>query len=248
MGYNLTRGFGSHRIAYDDESGHPGGVRLKEIAGWNQTAADWKRFLEASPQGCFVAEHDGRLCGTATTISFENRLAWIGMVLVDPEYRGQGIGTKLLARAIEYLNDLKIAAIKLDATPQGKPLYENYNSWPNTRLSDGRCGDLPPRRRKRSGLDSREPLSQEFLESIFEADKESFGADRSSLLKSLHRDAPEFTAGFGMRVRSRAMRWAGEARLRTTSVPGWPEMPLRLATCSKHFSHDPLAKSWWWIV
>src|ERR1700687_2743834 len=33
----------------------PAGMRLKEIAGWNQTAADWKRFLEASPEGCFVA-------------------------------------------------------------------------------------------------------------------------------------------------------------------------------------------------
>ena len=29
----------------------PAGMRLKEIAGWNQTAADWKRFLEASPKG-----------------------------------------------------------------------------------------------------------------------------------------------------------------------------------------------------
>jgi len=173
----------------------PAGVRLKEIAGWNQTAADWKRFLEASPQGCFVAEHDGRLCGTATTISFENRLAWIGMVLVDPEYRGQGIGTKLLARAIEYLNDLKIAAIKLDATPQGKPLYEKLQFVAEYEIERWTLRRSASETAKRSGLDSREPLSQEFLESIFEADKESFGADRSSLLKSLHRDAPEFTAG-----------------------------------------------------
>jgi len=173
----------------------PAGVRLKEIAGWNQTAADWKRFLEASPQGCFVAEHDGRLCGTATTISFENRLAWIGMVLVDPEYRGQGIGTKLLARAIEYLNDLKITAIKLDATPQGKPLYEKLQFVAEYEIERWTLRRSASEMAKRSDLDSQEPLSQELLESIFEADKESFGADRSSLLKSLHRDAPEFTAG-----------------------------------------------------
>ena len=67
----------------------PAGLRLKEIAGWNQTAADWKRFLEASPEGCFVAEEDGRVCGTATTISFENRFAWVGMVLVDPDTFGE---------------------------------------------------------------------------------------------------------------------------------------------------------------
>lgn len=171
----------------------PAGMRLKEIAGWNQTASDWERFLEASPQGCFVAEHDGRVCGTATTISFENRFAWIGMVLVGPEYRGQGIGTKLLARAIEYLTDRKIAAIKLDATPQGKPLYEKLQFAAEYEVERWTLRRSALEMAKRPGLDSREPLSKELLESISDADKESFGADRSFLLKSLHRDAPEFT-------------------------------------------------------
>ncbi len=173
----------------------PAGMRLKEIAGWNQTSADWKRFLEASPQGCFVAEHEGRVCGTATTISFENRFAWIGMILVDPEYRNQGIGTKLLERAIEYLHDLRITAIKLDATPQGKPLYEKLQFVPEYEMERWTLRRSPSEMAKRSGFGSREPLSQELLESIFEADKESFGADRSFLLKSLHSDAPEFTTG-----------------------------------------------------
>jgi GNAT superfamily N-acetyltransferase len=172
----------------------PAGMRLKEIAGWNQTATDWERFLEASPQGCFVADHDGRVCGTATTISFENRVAWIGMVLVDPEYRSQGIGTRLLARAIEYLSDLKITAIKLDATPQGKPLYEKLQFVAEYEIERWTLRRSASQTAKRSTLVSREPLSQELLESIFEADKERFGADRGFLLKSVHRDAPELTA------------------------------------------------------
>ena len=173
----------------------PAGMRLKEIAGWNQTASDWERFLEASPQGCFVAEHGGRVCGTATTISFENRLAWIGMVLVDPEYRGQGIGIRLLERAIEYLNDLKIAAIKLDATPQGKPLYEKLQFVAEYEIERWTLRRSTSEMVKRPGLDSYEPLPKELLESVFDADKETLGADRSFLLKSLHRDAPEFTMG-----------------------------------------------------
>jgi len=173
----------------------PAGMRLKEIAGWNQTAADWERFLEANPQGCFVADHDGRVCGTATTILFENRVAWIGMVLVDPEYRSQSIGTGLLERAIEYLNDLQIAAIKLDATPQGKPLYEKLQFVAEYEIERWTLRRSASEMAKRSSLASREPLSQELLESIFAADRESFGADRSFLLKSLHADATEFTAG-----------------------------------------------------
>jgi GNAT superfamily N-acetyltransferase len=168
------------------------GVRLKEIAGWNQTEADWKRFLEASPQGCFVAEVNDKVCGTVTTIVFENRFAWVGMVLVDPEFRSRGLGTALLERAIQYLDDLKIATIKLDATPQGKPLYEKLGfvseyeieRWSLQRASPG---------------DTRIPnrwvsASAELSLEVLEIDREVFGADRSALLKSLHREAPEFTS------------------------------------------------------
>ena len=34
-------------------------LRLKEQAGWNQTAADLDRFRKLSPEGCFVAQWDG---------------------------------------------------------------------------------------------------------------------------------------------------------------------------------------------
>jgi len=89
------------------------------------------------------------VCGTATTISFENRFAWVGMVLVDRNTAAEASETELLKRAIEYLDGLKIPAIKLDATPQGKPLYyESWNSCANMRLNDGLCVGLPPKRRK----------------------------------------------------------------------------------------------------
>ena len=173
----------------------PAGMRLKEIAGWNQTTADWKRFLEASPEGCFVAEEEGRVCGTATTISFENRFAWVGMVLVDPQYRSRGIGTRLLERAIEHLDDLKIPAIKLDATPQGKPLYEKLEFVPEYEIERWTLRRSPSRMAKASSFSAQKPLSPELLEAICKADQEVFGAERSFLLKSLHEDAPDFGSG-----------------------------------------------------
>jgi GNAT superfamily N-acetyltransferase len=169
----------------------PAGMRLKELAGWNQTAADWKRFLDAGPQGCFVAELDGAVRGTATTISYENRFAWVGMVLVDPDYRSRGIGTKLLAKAIAHLDKLKILTVKLDATPQGKPLYEKMGflaeyeieRWTLRRPSSD--ASLPTEAR------SPEPLTKECWHSICAMDRKIFGADRCALLKSLHAEAPD---------------------------------------------------------
>src|SRR4051812_295102 len=78
-------------------------MRLKEAAGWNQTEADWRRLLSLEPNGCFAAVKDGRVVGTTTTTTYGNELAWIGMVLVDPEQRRQGIATQLMKVALEYL-------------------------------------------------------------------------------------------------------------------------------------------------
>ncbi len=174
------------------------GLQLNRKAGWNQTSADWERFLRVSPEGCFVAELDGHICGTVTTSSFENRFAWVGMVLVDPEYRSRGIGTKLLEAAIQHLDDCKIPTIKLDATPQGRSLYEKLGFVPEYEIerwvlqrsaADGSTADVSAAAAEAPG----KVLSPPDLESIFQIDGEAFGADRSSLLQSLHDDAPDFT-------------------------------------------------------
>jgi len=172
----------------------PAGMRLKELAGWNQTAADWKRFLEASPQGCFVAELDGAVRGTATTISYENRFAWVGMVLVDPDYRSRGIGTKLLATAISYLDGLKIPTVKLDATPQGKPLYEKMGFVSEYEIERWTLRRTLPDVSLASDDRPSEPLSKQSWRSIRKVDREIFGADRFALLESLHHDASDLTA------------------------------------------------------
>lgn len=172
----------------------PAGMRLKERAGWNQTAEDWRRFLERSPEGCFVAEVGAQVCGTVTTITFEDRFAWIGMVLVDPEYRGRGFGTALLERAIRYLDEQHLPALKLDATPQGKPLYEKLGFRSEYEIARW-SRKQPPSEARPALTGVREPVSPALLERICEVDRQVFGADRSGLLKSLHDQAPELTLG-----------------------------------------------------
>jgi len=152
---------------------------VRGIAGWNQTLTDWRRFISLNPDGCFLLECDGEPAGTATTTCYEGGLAWIGMVLVHPDFRRRGLGSALLNHAIEYLRDERgIRCIKLDATPEGRPLYEKLGFIPEWSLErwfgkgGGGTVDLPQDR-----------LSEEALK----LDREVFQADRSTLLASLEK-------------------------------------------------------------
>src|SRR5687767_195790 len=91
--------------------------QLRQLAGWNQMPEDWARLLALEPDGCFVATEDTKVIGTVTTTTFEQQLAWIGMMLVHPDYRRRGIGTALMQRAFDHLREGGITCIRLDATP-----------------------------------------------------------------------------------------------------------------------------------
>jgi predicted N-acetyltransferase YhbS len=163
----------------------PRATQLKDAAGWNQTTTDWARFLSASPEGCFVAEYRGDVIGTSATIIYEGRFAWIGMVIVDKQYRGQGIGIALLERAIRFLDSQRITTMKLDATPQGKPLYEKFGF-----ISEYDIERWMLKRAAKEYATENEPIS---IENILLIDREIFGANRSGLLRSLAQEAPHLT-------------------------------------------------------
>ena len=101
----------------------PQAMLLKEAAGWNQTRQDWGNVLALAPDGCFGMECDGVLASTTTAVCYGCELAWIGMVLTHPEYRGRGLARGLMEHTLENLEARQVAWIKLDATDMGRPLY-----------------------------------------------------------------------------------------------------------------------------
>ena len=164
-----------------------GAMELSRLAGWNQTQDDWEMLLRLDPLGCFAIEADDRIAATTTLLCYGNHLAWIGMVLTRPEYRRRGFAQRLMESALNRAADLKIESIKLDATPQGQPLYEKLGfkkaqiveRW----FHDGKRPDLRIEPLTSSSQDSPQYSS--------EMDLEAFGVDRSTLLQILaSRDLP----------------------------------------------------------
>jgi GNAT superfamily N-acetyltransferase len=166
----------------------PEGMRLKAIAGWNQTEADWRLFLSLNPAGCFVAEDRGRIAGTVTTTDYGEAIAWIGMVLVDPDFRRQGIATRLTLRAIESVTPG--CTIKLDATPLGQQVYEPLGFQTEStlyRLTIGAAPSLeltpqPNPTPEAEVAQTISALAVSDLAMVGELDRLTFGADRLGLL------------------------------------------------------------------
>lgn len=173
---------GQLEIRLLDERDIPGAMRLKELARWNQTESDWRRLLQLEPRGCFCVTLEGEVIGTTTTTAYGNELAWIGMVLVDPEHRRRGIGTRLMHAALDYLSE-RVTTVKLDATPDGQPVYENLGFKVESLVERwiGIAHDTP--------VTGCATLEASMHGELFVLDRRAFGADRSKLIESLLADA-----------------------------------------------------------
>ncbi len=107
---------------------------LSDAAGWNQTADDWRLFIEQGQVlGCRSA--DGRLVATGAALPYANvdtpqrGLGWISMVLVSSEWRHRGLATALLHDAIDWLRQRNLTPL-LDATPAGQAVYTQLGFQP----------------------------------------------------------------------------------------------------------------------
>ena len=96
---------------------------LSSAAGWNQQADDWQMLLRLAAAGSYCASLNGRIVGTAIGIDYVG-FGWIAMMLVDEQYRGHGVGGRLLEAALEAIPGDR--PVRLDATPMGRPLYRRY--------------------------------------------------------------------------------------------------------------------------
>ena len=164
------------------------GLKLSRAARWNQTEREWELFLRLSPEGCRVAVMDERVIGTVATASYEDRFAWIGMVLVDPAERGQGIGSRLMAEALDVLND--IPSIRLDATPAGHAVYQKLDFVDEYRLS--RMETVVSSEGLALRRNPARPMTRDDLPAVSIFDRQVFGADRRLTLEWMFEGAPEY--------------------------------------------------------
>ena len=162
-------------------------MKLSNAEGWNQTEKDWKLLIESPQNVCLVAEYNNKIIGTTTAMNYANQIAWIGMVLVATECRGQGVSKLLLTNVLKKLESF--ASIKLDATPAGQQVYKKFDfkdEYLVTRVVTVSMKNL--------SFDDDTILAESIrlkdIEEIIALDEHVFGTNRRQLIESLIKRYP----------------------------------------------------------
>lgn len=103
---------------------------LLQRAGWNQTREDLNAMMHDCNGGTFIANYSVKQqkipLGSGVAFPVNDDLCWIGMILVHPELRRQGIAGSIMNQCLKHARLIQNKSIVgLDATPLGKQVYDS---------------------------------------------------------------------------------------------------------------------------
>jgi len=163
-------------------------IRLSRDEGWNQSLRDWTLLTGNGENVCLAALDGDKIIGTATAMVYSQQVAWIGMVLVNRDYRGRGIGNKLLSTLLKKLKPG--LALKLDATPAGQPVYKKFGFKDEYLIYRMTCPSASVKSCSPEDEDSPEQVRPDSIGEIINYDGQVFGARRQQLLHYLLENDP----------------------------------------------------------
>jgi GNAT superfamily N-acetyltransferase len=180
-----------------------GALRLSRAERWSHRPEDWE-FHYRLGRGWVACDADGKLLGTASWWAYGDRFGTLGLVLVDQNHQGQGIGQQLMNAV---MSEAGPRVLQLVATKAGFTLYQ-------------RCGF-----RERHGIGQHNGIATQIpamavppdtvlravsradLDALCDLDAAAFGASRRQVISAV------FDAGSGV-LAHRSGRLAGFALVR----------------------------------
>ena len=184
-------------------------IELAAREGWNPGLHDAHCFAEADPDGFLIAEVEGRLAGCISAVSYGARFGFIGLYIVVPGHRGQGIGSRLWTQGMHRLAG---RVVGLDGVPAQQDNYRKSGfalAWRNVRYAGAaRAGE----RSVRAGDAQVVDLAAVDFEVVQADDRRVFPAPRARFLRAWI-SAPD-TAALGCLEGGRLRGWGVIRRCR----------------------------------
>ncbi|QDT65557.1 GNAT family N-acetyltransferase [Calycomorphotria hydatis] len=148
--------------------------------GWNPGLHDAEAFWAADPDGFVVAEQDGEIIGTGAIVKYSPRLGAMGLFIMRPDKRGQGLGRQLWYHRRDLLLSRMDddATIMMDGVVAMQPFYAEGGfglEHQSTRRAGVVQGGVEP-------SDQIVPLHEVMFEDVVAFDAEHFGTERRLFL------------------------------------------------------------------
>lgn len=110
-------------------------LELAAKEGWNPGLHDAECFYRADPDGFLIAEVAGQLAGCISAVAYGTRFGFIGLYIVVPAFRGQGLGMRLWRQGMQHLSG---RVVGLDGVPAQQGNYGKSGfvlAWRNARYA-----------------------------------------------------------------------------------------------------------------
>ncbi|WP_409271646.1 GNAT family N-acetyltransferase [Neobacillus sp. SCS-31] len=162
-----------------DKSDIPGLIALSASVGWDY---DQYEIATVMSSGKIFGHKNGKgeIVSSSAIIPYDNKLASIGMVIVNKEHRGLGLGKDATQKCIDSVSP--DCSIMLIATEEGKPLYEKIGFRTVGHVHKFLCDSyLTPESLKPNSVTIENYNENDFIE-ILNLDKAAFGDKRSNFL------------------------------------------------------------------
>ncbi|MBP0725311.1 GNAT family N-acetyltransferase [Bacillus sp. RG28] len=157
----------------------PGLIELTASMGWDYDTDELKTIMSSG----IIYGHkneDGKIISSAAIVEYDSKLAWIGIVSVNEEYRGLGLGRIVTQKCIESVSN-NVTSM-LIATEEGKPMYEKMGFVTRDCIHKFLCDQYVFKGTVNVSNYSIMPMEKKDLTQVLKIDKDAFGVDRKNLL------------------------------------------------------------------
>ncbi|MHA1674590.1 MAG: GNAT family N-acetyltransferase [Promethearchaeota archaeon] len=160
---------------------------LTQQEQWGLVFEELSDLFHCYSGGKFICIHGDKPLATIFGTAYDT-MGFIGNLIVDSNFRNQGIGTRLLQHLLNYFHQHNISPVMLDAVERAAPLYRTLGFQEVCRSLRYR-GILPVP--TTSKPDRMHPMTEVVWKELMEFDKQHFGGNRESLLLPIFQKYPQ---------------------------------------------------------
>ena len=187
-------------------------VQLSREVGWDYSEEDVEEVFKSGRMVGHRLE-SGEVISSAALFPYGEELATLGVVIVNPAYKGKGLGRELVESVLASKDERSILLV---ATREGKPLYEKMGFKVTGMITKYIASAFHPPQNQPEFLLS--PMTGEDIEKVASLDAQAFRGDRIEMLRARYersisslvlRDSLGKMIGYGMCVQGSVHRVAG---------------------------------------